>query len=297
MNIDSFSDYLLYQKRYSPHTVKAYLADLSEFKTFLSNIYEINDWAQVNGPVVRQWVVELSENDISSRSINRKISSLKSFFTFLIRDGAIKVNPMAKIVSPKQSKKLLRVVSEDEMDLLLNKLEFPDDDKGRLDKMIISTFYNTGMRLSELINLKATDFNLNESKVKVLGKRNKERFIPLSSTFKVELKDFLTTESLKRPLSEDSWFFVNQKGKKLYPKLVYTTINKYISSVSGIEKKSPHVLRHSFATHMLNRGADLNSIKELLGHSNLSATQIYTHNSVDQLKEMYNKAHPRNAKN
>ena len=203
------------------------------------------------------------------------------------------MNPMLKVVAPKQSKKLLRVVTEEEASVLLDEFPFPDDERGRQEKMILSMFYNTGMRLSELIGLKFSDVRTSNHYIRVLGKRNKERFIPTSGDFERELEEYVAKESVIRQLEPGSPFFVTGKGKKLYPKLVYNLVNKYISLVSGIENKSPHMLRHSFATHMLNRGADLNSIKELLGHSSLSATQIYTHNSVDQLKQLYNKAHPR----
>lgn len=297
MSISAFLDYLQYQKRYSAHTVKAYQNDLESFEKFLKEEHDIKDWSGVSHHLIRHWIVSLSENGISSRSINRKVSGLKSFFKFLIRDGVLEVNPTSKVVVPKQSKKLLRVVSEDEAVVLLDEIEYPEGEKGKLHKMIISTFYNTGMRLSELINLQDGDVDLNNRRIRVVGKRNKERYIPISDSFSAELMEFKALTKGNDRADEESWFFRNESGKKLYPKLVYNIVNKYISSVSGIEKKSPHMLRHSFATHMLNRGADLNSIKELLGHSNLSATQVYTHNSVDQLKKTYNQAHPRGEKN
>ena len=297
MHITSFLEYLQFQKRYSLHTVRAYKNDLESFQLFVNEEHSIKEWKEVNHHIIRHWIVSLSEQNVSSRSINRKISSLKSFFKFLIRDGELSNNPTAKVVVPKQSKKLLRVVSEDEVTVILDEIEYPDDENGRLHKMIISTFYNTGMRLSELLNLTNADVDLDAQRIRVVGKRNKERFIPISDAFKHELSIFKSNNSSNDNRDQGSWFFVNDKGKKLYPKLVYNIVNKYISSVSGIEKKSPHMLRHSFATHMLNRGADLNSIKELLGHSNLSATQVYTHNSVDQLKKTYNQAHPRGEKN
>lgn len=297
MYIPPFLEYLEFQKRFSTHTINAYENDLRSFENFVFNENELVEWKEVNHHHVRQWIVELSENEISPRSINRKLSSLKSFYKFLLRDGRVESSPMSKVVSPKQSKKLLRVVSEKEIDHLLEKTDFPEGYTGALHKTIISTFYSTGMRLSELIHLEDGDVDLDNNRLRVLGKRNKERYIPISRSFKEELLEY---KKQKREVSNDaagSGFFVNQKGKKLYPKLVYDIVNRYISSVSSIEKKSPHVLRHSFATHMLNRGADLNSIKELLGHSSLSATQVYTHNSVDQLKKTYNQAHPRGEKN
>lgn len=297
MYIPSFLEYLEFQKRFSLHTVKAYENDLSGFEKFIFEENDIQDWKEINHHHIRQWIVDLSENNISPRSINRKLSSLKSYYKFLIRDGRVKVNPMSKVVAPKQSKKLLRVVSEKEIIQLLEKAEYPEGYQGQLHKMIISTFYSTGMRLSELIHLKETDVDLDNNRLRVLGKRNKERYIPISKSFRQELYSYREQRRVIGNEGGETWFFVNEKSKKLYPKLVYDLVNKYIGSVSSIEKKSPHVLRHSFATHMLNRGADLNSIKELLGHSNLSATQIYTHNSVDQLKKTYNQAHPRGEKN
>lgn len=297
MYIPSFLEYLEFQKRFSKHTIKAYENDLNTFENFMFEENEIEDWKEINHHHIRNWIVELSENDISSRSINRKLSSLKSFYKYLLRDGIVVNNPMSKVQAPKQSKKLLRVVSEKEIDQLFEKVDFPEGYRGLLHKTILATFYSTGMRLSELIHLKDADVDFDNNRLRVLGKRNKERFLPISKTFKAELISFKEQRELSCNDTAESWFFLNEKSKKLYPKLVYDLVNGYISSVSSIEKKSPHVLRHSFATHMLNRGADLNSIKELLGHSNLSATQIYTHNSVDQLKKTYNQAHPRGEKN
>ncbi len=297
MYIPSFLENLEFQKRFSKHTIKAYENDLTTFEKFIFEENEIQDWKEINHHHIRNWIVELSENDISARSINRKLSSLKSFYKFLLRDGVVGLNPMSKVVAPKQSKKLLRVVSEKEITDLLEKANYPEGYLGILHKTIINTFYSTGMRLSELIHLKDSDVDFENNRLRVLGKRNKERFIPISRSFKEELISFKRERELTCNEAAETWFFLNPKSKKLYPKLVYDLVNRYISSVSSIEKRSPHVLRHSFATHMLNRGADLNSIKELLGHSNLSATQVYTHNSVDQLKKTYNQAHPRGEKN
>lgn len=297
MYIPSFLEYLEFQKRFSPHTIKAYKNDLTSFEKYIFDENGIQDWKEINHHHIRQWIVELSENDISPRSINRKLSSLKTYYKFLLRDGRVESNPMSKVTAPKQSKKLLRVVSEKEINDLLERVEYPEGYQGLLHKTIISTFYSTGIRLSELIHLKDLDVDLDNNRLRVLGKRNKERYIPISGSFKQELNSFREQRRAIHNGGGETWFFINEKSKKLYPKLVYDLVNKYIGSVSSIEKKSPHVLRHSFATHMLNRGADLNSIKELLGHSNLSATQVYTHNSVDQLKKTYNQAHPRGEKN
>lgn len=296
MLVQNFIDYLHYQKRYSAHTLKAYQADLTEFEVYLLTFYETQEWEKVTHHMVRSWIIHLMEEGVVPRTVNRKLSSLKSFYKYLAKEGKVQANPMAKVTAPKQSKKLLRVVSEKDITNLLDTIIFPDTYWGHTEKMVIETFYQTGMRLSELINLKESDFSNDERRLRVLGKRNKERLIPLSDSFADQLKHYLDNEKEQRLLNTDGYLFVTDKGNKLYPKLVYNTVNSYLSLVSGVEKKSPHVLRHSFATHMLNRGADLNSIKELLGHSNLSATQVYTHNSIDQLKQLYNQAHPRGDK-
>ncbi len=297
MLFEDFFDYLRLQKRYSEHTLTAYSTDIRSFSDYLSSEFEVDDITETNHQLVRSWIINLMESGLSARSMNRKISSLKTLFRYLLKEGKITVNPMSKVTAPKQGKRLLRVVNQDDINSLLDDNLFPNDEWGKTEKMIIETFYNTGMRLSELINLKFENIDLKTGQIKVLGKRNKERIIPTSDNFRQLLLAYQNQQAVNREVSPQSWFFVNKKGNKLYPKLVYEMVNKYLSLVSEIEKKSPHVLRHSFATHMLNRGADLNSIKELLGHSNLSATQVYTHNSIDQIKRLYNQSHPRGDKN
>lgn len=294
MYIHSFLEYLQHHKRYSVHTITAYKNDLESFEEFLKDTLEIsNQCGEVSHHMIRDWVVSLVENDISARSVNRKLSAVKSFYKYLLREGVVEVNPANRVVAPKQKKKLLRVASEDDMGMLIDSDVFPPDYWGRTQRAILYTFYHTGIRLSELISLTVADVDFAQQKLSVTGKRNKQRSVPLTPGLKDELQSYLEVRSAVHGVDSVSELFLTIKGNKLYPKLVYNTINTYLSFVSDLEKKSPHVLRHSFATHMLNRGADLNSIKELLGHSNLSATQVYTHNSIDKLKHLYNQAHPR----
>jgi len=290
--LEEFISYLKNQKRFSAHTVTAYTTDLSRFFNFLSNQYEISsDISVVNAQIIRSWLVELTESGVTNRSISRKISTLRTYFKFLKKNDLNPQNPMAKIVPPKLEKKLPVFVNELDMDKLFNSIEFEDDFFGHRDKLMIELFYVTGIRLSELINLTAKSINSSTYSIKVLGKRNKERIIPLSKKMTNQLVEFEKVKSLKFP--EAAKLFTTDKGADLYPKFVYRKINHYLSQVSTITKKSPHVLRHTFATHLLNNGADLNAIKELLGHANLSATQVYTHNSFEKLKKIYTNAHPR----
>ena len=294
MSINLFLEYIQSHKRYSAHTITAYKNDLGGFRDFLFQSCEIEDeWGEVSHHMIREWLVSLMEADVSPRSVNRKLSAVKSFYKYLLREGGVESNPALRVVAPKQKKKLLRVASEDDMSDLLNSDLFPSDFWGKTQRAIVFTFYHTGIRLSELINIKVGDIDFAQSKLTVIGKRNKERSVPLTPALKSELEGYLKEREGCFKSSELDFLFLSIRGNKLYPKLVYNTINTYLSLVSDLEKKSPHVLRHSFATHMLNRGADLNSIKELLGHSSLSATQVYTHNSIDQLKHLYNQAHPR----
>jgi integrase/recombinase XerC len=291
----SFLSYLEHQKRFSKHTLKSYSKDLSMFIEFISETFDLEELHEVHHSMIRSWVVEMVEEDYARTSIKRKLSALRSFYRFLQREDVIAVNPAAQVIVPKPEKKLLRVVSEDDMRFLLEELPFEDDPWSSSQSLILDLFYQTGIRLSELINLRVSDYNHGASYIKVLGKRNKEREIPLSSMLNSKMMNHLEAHRLKLNVFQESWFFLSKNGKKLYPKLVYNSVNAYLGMVSGVEKKSPHVLRHSFATHLLNRGADINSVKELLGHSSLAATQVYTHNSIDRLKQMYNHAHPRAA--
>jgi len=288
MHQERFINYLSSEKRSSIHTITSYSNDINQFTLFLSDEYQItSDMSEVNFQIVRAWIASLLEQGVSPRSVNRKISTLKTFFKFLIREGIIDESPMLKIVSPKSKKRLPLFIEEDQIESLLNEVKFEDGFVGKRNKLIIELFYVTGIRLSELIEIKIIDINFDDNLVKVLGKRNKERLIPVSQRIIKELKYFIAKYNISNHL------FTNMHGKKVYTKLVYRVVNKYIGEISSINKKSPHILRHTFATHMLNNGADINAIKELLGHANLSATQVYTHNTIEKLKSIYKQAHPR----
>ena len=290
--LEYFESYLLKEKRSSIHTVAAYLNDVQDFLSF-SEVTNKNQLKEIDYQLVRSWMVHLINNDNSNRSVNRKLSSLRTFFKWGKRNEWIEVDPMLRIRGPKQEKRLPEFIKEQE--LTLDKIQdlFSNDEKGGRDQLMIEVFYQTGMRLSELINLK--ERSIEGDGFRVLGKRNKERIIPISETLLVEIKDFISNKK-EKGLSGEYLFFTD-KGEKLYPKFVYRKINYYLSQVTNLSKKSPHILRHSFATHMLNNGAGLETLKELLGHANLSATQIYTHNSFDEINKVYKQAHPRGHKN
>lgn len=286
---ESFIQYLQFEKRLSNHTLVAYSNDVAQFFKFLETTYEIKTIEEISHSFVRSWIVSLMENDITPRSVNRKITTLKTFYKYLIRQGVITENPMLKILSPKTSKRLPVFVEKEKMDMLLDVVDFGEDAQGVRNKLIIELFYATGMRLSELINLKQADIDLYSHQMKVLGKRNKERIIPFNREIKNTIEAYIETKK-EQP---NVFLFEGKKGNKLNPETVYAVVKSYLSMVTTIDKKSPHVLRHSFATHMLNNGADLNAIKELLGHANLQATQIYTHNTVEKLKNIHKQAHPK----
>lgn len=291
----AFINYIKSEKRFSGHTLKSYETDLIQFQTFLEEQFQTKNPGKADHQMVRSWLVSLIETNLSSRTINRKISTLKSFYKFLLKEGNISVNPMLKVISPKQQKRLPEFVKESDMDKLLTETSFEDSFEGIRNKTIILTFYLTGMRISELINMKTNDVSMSGNYIKILGKRNKERLVPLPEYLKYSLTEYLDKrlEILQNSEIENPFLFLTKRGKQTYHKLVYRVINKYLSYVSTNAKKSPHTLRHSFATIMLNKGAELNSIKEILGHANLSATQVYTHNSIDKLKTIYKQAHPR----
>lgn len=290
---ESFLQYLQIEKRYSSFTVSSYLNDLNQFYSFLSETGDFSDPAYITSHDIRSWIVSLVESKYSSNSIHRKISSLRAFFRYLRKSGIVSSNPLEKVVLPKAKKRLPVFVEEESLDLLLDGIDFGDDFKGVRDKAIIEMLYLTGMRRSELTGLRKSDVDLHDGTIKVTGKRNKQRIIPLLRQFSARLEGYLKAREEQFPGNEHDWFFLSNKGNKLYDKYVYNIVKRYLSMVTTIDRKSPHVLRHTFATHMLNHGADLNSIKEFLGHANLSATQIYTHNSFEQLKKIYKQAHPR----
>ena len=290
---ESFLQYLLVEKRYSSHTIVSYKNDLEQFSAFLCVLGHSGSFSDITSLEVRGWIVSMMENGLSAVTVHRKISCLRIFFRYLRKEGLVQHNPMERIVLPKRSKKLPVFVAEESIDNLLDKYEFGDDFRGVRNRTIIEMLYLTGMRRAELTGLRNMDIDLGSSVLKVTGKRNKQRIIPVLDSLKSRISEYIILRDQKFPSGNDNWFFVTDSGKRLYDKYVYNTVRSYLTVVTTIEKKSPHVLRHTFATHMLNHGADLNSIKELLGHANLSATQIYTHNTFEKLKEVYKRAHPR----
>jgi len=288
--VKEFLDYIQFEKRYSPHTVKSYSVDLNQFSDYLMTDFEVESLEQAGYQMVRSWIVNLMESGSSTRTVNRKLSALKSFYKFSMRQGTIESNPMVKIVAPKMSKKLPEFVEKSKMELLFLPDAFGDGFSDTRDRLIIEMLYGTGIRLSELVGLKTS--NCSEDAIKVLGKRNKERIIPVSVSLARLIKEYLILKS-ELSSADTTYLLVGDKGNKLYEKFVYRKVNRYLGNVTTAQKKSPHVLRHTFATHILNNGADLNAIKELLGHANLSATQVYTHNTIEKLKNVHSLAHPR----
>ena len=286
MQKEKFLQFLEHEKRYSVHTIKSYSTDLEQFIQFLSSEFQVNTVKNVNFQFVRSWIAKLLSNNISPRSVNRKITTLKTYFRFLLQENLIKQSPMQKIISPKTSKRLPVFVEQVKMEQLLNEIDFGVGFLAQRDRLILELFYFTGIRLSELINLKNKDINYSDSTILVLGKRKKERLIPLTSDILSKIKKLNASNKSK-------YLFTTDKGKQISTKQVYRLVNKYLGMVTTLDKKSPHILRHTFATHLLNNGADINAIKELLGHANLSATQIYTHNTIEKLKTVYKQAHPR----
>lgn len=295
MPLTSFLDYILLEKKYSHHTVTAYENDLQSFQSFCLAEFETSDINQVNYAQIRNWIVSLVDSGVSNRTINRKISSLKSFYKFLQKTKQIETSPLAKHQSLKIAKRVQVPFSENEFESVFSIDIEENDFEAVRNKLIVELLYSTGMRRTELVNLKLTDISYGNKTIKVLGKRNKERYIPLLQPVIESLKKYSV---LRAEINTNlSYIFITKKGKKTYDTLVYRIINNYFSTVSSKVKKSPHVIRHSFATHLLNNGADLNSVKELLGHSSLASTQVYTHSSLGKLKEVYNLAHPRSDKN
>lgn len=290
MYVTQFLKYLELEKRYSPNTVSSYSVDLNQFQDYLKLTYDA-DVISVNYQMIRSWILQLTDS-IQSKSVNRKITSLKSFYKYLFLMGKIKSNPALKLSYSKVAKKIPSFIIEDQINSLLDNFTFENNYDGFLDRLIIDLFYSTGIRRSELINIKLFDVDLSANRLKVLGKRNKERFVPLNKELKKSMESYLEQRNDISNVIDKSFFLITKKGKKLYPSLVYRRVRKYLLMTSS-NKINPHVLRHTFATHMLNNGADLNAIKEMLGHANLAATQIYTHNSIKELKSVYNNAHPR----
>jgi integrase/recombinase XerC len=291
--ITPFIDYLKFEKRSSVHTIRSYQDDLVQFFDFIALQYGEVSVPAINPSFIRSWLASLKDGGISSRSINRKISTLKSFWKYQIRSGVVEQSPMAAITSPKSSKRLPVYVEQQDIATLFRQLVFPDDWDGWTDRLLLAVFYQTGIRLSELINLKERQVDKGNRCIKVLGKGNKERVIPVSAWLMGEIEAYYQKKRVEFGELGKEHLFVGVKGVKLYPKYAYRVVHKYLGQVTTIEQRSPHVLRHSFATHLVNSGADLNSVKELLGHASLAATQVYTHNTIEKLKEVYQKAHPK----
>lgn len=291
--IGEFLNYLTFQKRYSRHTIISYENDLTGFFDFIVLQYNSLELAEISASVIRSWLASLKENKITSKTINRKISTLKSFFKYQLKMNKIEVNPVSAITSLKISRRLPSFVEQKDIKTLFNYVEFPDTWEGKTNRLLLMIFYQTGIRLSELINIKESHVDTNKGSIKVLGKGNKERIIPINNTLVKEIERYIAEKKFSVNEAQKDFLFINSKGKKLYPKYVYNVVKKYLGDVSTNERKSPHVLRHTFATHLTNNGADINAIKELLGHASLASTQIYTHNSIDKLKEVHKLAHPK----
>ena len=299
-DIQAFLHYLKFEKRYPANTIVAYRTDLVQFYEFLGDekkgigLQDIK-LAEISGAYIRSWLAALKADKQTARTINRKISSLKSFFKYHLREEALEKTPMASIIAPRMPRRLPHYVEQKDIGTLFNHVEFPDSWKGRTDRLLLAIFYNTGMRLSELVNLRENQVSLSASgaknSIKVLGKGNKERVIPVGPELAATIKEYMRDKKKELEKPDARYLLVGEKGKKLYMKYVYRVVKQYLSDVTTIDKKSPHVLRHTFATHLTNNGADLNAVKELLGHASLAATQVYTHNSIEKLKNVHRKAH------
>ena len=291
MMIEAFLDYLRFERNYSEHTVVAYETDLRQFGDFLKSVGEELDYTNVDSDLIRSWVVTLM-NSSKSTSVNRKLSSLRSFYRFLMKRGKTTVNPLAKITGPKNNKPLPTFLRENDMDRLLDEISYGEGFEAVRDRMILETFYATGMRLSELVGLNDTDVDFSAMQMKVTGKRNKQRLIPFAGELAADLREYIIIRNETIPERSDA-FFVLKNGKRMYPEKVYGIVRRNLAKVVSVKKKSPHVLRHTFATAMLNHEAELKSVKELLGHESLATTEIYTHTTFEELKKVYEQAHPR----
>jgi integrase/recombinase XerC len=290
--IQPYLDFLKFEKRYSHHTLISYQNDLVSFFDYLVIQYGDFELGSISHIHIRSWLASLKDKEMKARSINRKISSLKSFFRYQIKMGLLQKSPMLKIIAPKNERRLPQFVADKDMSTLFNHVEFPNDWTGTTERLLLALFYNTGMRLTELIQLKKSQVSHSSRTIKVLGKGNKERVIPITENL---LKDIIAYLQAREEMNfeKQEVLLVSQKGKPLAPRQVYNIVKKYLNKVTTIDKRSPHVLRHSFATHLTNNGADLNAVKELLGHSSLAATQVYTHNTIEKLKNIYKQAHPK----
>lgn len=291
--VNSFLQYLSFEKRYSSHTVKSYASDLSQFQIYLSRQFQLDDINQTTTLMVRSWVLSLMDAGMQAKSVNRKLASLRSYFKFLLRREIISTDPTLKIRSLKVAKDLPSFANETEFTDFLDHLEFDTDFMSQQERVILELLYGTGIRLAELIGLKEKNINFPQQTLKVLGKRNKERVIPIGTSLLELLKNHIHEKSHAFRQDQNSYLIVNKDGGPSYPMMIYRIVKKYLNQLSSLDKKSPHALRHTFATHLLNKGADLNAVKELLGHSSLASTQVYTHNTLDKLKSVFDQAHPK----
>lgn len=291
--ISAFTDHLKFEKRYSAHTFRSYHDDLIQFRDYLVTAFGSMNIDEISAAVVRSWLASLKNDGLESRSINRKISTLKSFFKFIIRSGKLVKSPLVGIVSPKVSKRLPAFVEEGDMETLFRHVEFDEGWNGETGRLAMQMLYGMGLRLSELVNCKESQVDFGNRQIKILGKGNKERIIPVNAVLLGEIREYIKRKAAGFEVCDRNYLLVNEKGKKLYPKFVYRLTTKYLPEVTTVKKKSPHILRHTFATHLMNNGAELNAVKELLGHASLAATQVYTHNTIGKLKNVHKKAHPR----
>lgn len=291
--VSYFIQHIKYEKRLSHHTVTAYESDIKQFSAYLLFQYELKEPEKADFQMIRSWIVALVDEKIENRSINRKIATLRTFYNFLLRHKSISADPMLKIKALKTDKNLPKYIEEKPMENLLDDIEFSDDFAGQRDKLVLELLYGTGMRLAELIGLKISDLNLYNNTLIVLGKRNKQRIIPVNQTLVEAIKKYLTLRTDIVDDTSNNFLILTDNGTQVYPMFVQRLTKKYLSLVTSLDQRSPHVLRHTFATHLLNRGADLNAIKDLLGHSSLAATQVYTHNSIEKLKKIFQQAHPK----
>lgn len=294
--MQSFIDYLELERKYSQHTVVAYKKDVSDFQAFVLQTYDESEIEDLSYPIIRSWIVSLVDSGLSARSVNRKVSSLKSYYKFLLKIGRIEINPLLQHKALKSGQDVQVPFSESEIDTVMELLKASEDFEGARDLLIVELLYSTGIRRAELIHIKMGDIGVSERILKVLGKRNKERLIPLLPSVVETYLKYLEYRNDLETIVDEEWLLLTSKGHKIYETLVYRVINSYFGKASEKVKKSPHILRHSFATHLLNEGANINAVKELLGHSSLASTQVYARNSIEKLKEVYRKSHPRNVK-
>lgn len=291
--IQSFVDHLKFAKRYSAHTIRSYQDDLEAFSIYIAGEFGGMAVGAISPSVVRSWLAALKDGGLSSRSVNRKISTLRSWYKYLIREGVVEQSPMGAILSPKAGKRLPVFVEQRDMAVLFDEVSFPDDWEGRTERLLLVILYYTGIRLSEIVGLKEGQVDHGNRAIKVLGKGNKERVIPVNEVLMGAIRDYQDKKRAEFEGADMEYLLVSRKGRKLYPKYVYRVVHHYLAQITTIDQKSPHVLRHTFATHLMNSGAELNSVKELLGHASLAATQVYTHNTIEKLKDVYKKAHPK----